>query len=1060
MTWEGCSSLVIISGMPVHHSLPGLLQTSATVSLPTSVLYLLVFLVAGPALGSIWYGRRQRRRDRTQHALVRRLKWDITYLVQRLERYGALARQILVETDRSGRILHLVGPSPDLGPRAEGPRPRPERLDDWIHPAEKELFRDFRHRLLSSQGVEERLFRLQAATGPDRFFLVAAEPIREGPEAVVQALRFAWRRADEPFPASMAGSQRAASEEILTLVLQGFARQGAWGLKMSLLQALDPIARLVGADLALLIRARADGEPPDTVFVWRQEGFCLLPDRDLARLLLASEALCAELAAGRRYHQRFDGGAGPAEAGWREIREHFGLSSLVGLPVETGEGPAEVLVFGSRQPTVRWNEEDLDTLQVLASLYASARRRELDRQMLENANRKFEAIVEFLPDPTFVINRRGEVVAWNRAMVDLTGVPKDEILGEGGYAHALPFYGERLPTLVNHFGDTELGQWRQLYDFVEVNGNTLYAECFVPSLNDGAGAFLWSTASALCDEEGQVIGAIQSLRDVTYRKKAEQALRNSEERYRRLVETMNDGMGVVSAGGMITYANDSLCRMLGLEKGQILGASLETLFPALRDQGPLEDWPGWHTPGRAALELDIPRPDGSRFPSRVSPAAILDEEGRFMGGFAIVSDMTTIREAEANIRKLNESLEQRVAESTAELRSANAALRASEARYRRIIESLQEGYIFYSQDTRRRFTYVSPSFRNLTGFQTPEQLCDRLQEDLERPGNEEARAMADKSLLGFRQSAFDLQISCADGTRRIMEILEVPIFDEGGEVVSLEGIGRDVTEARHNLRLVEEAQQQLVEQQKLAALGSLVAGLSHEINTPVGIGVTAASHLAEEVAQCHRRYEGHQLTRGDFEDFLDSSRESADLIAANLNRAADLLQNFKQVASDQANSMERVFNLREYLGDVVRSFSPRIRNSGFHILVDCPDDLEMKCDPGALYQILSNLVMNSLNHGFEGLLVGQIDITARRENGRIVLQYADNGNGMRRKDLARIYEPFFTTKRGRGGTGLGLHIVYNNVTQNLGGKISCASKPGRGTRFTISVPLLAEVEHG
>jgi len=122
--------------------------------------------------------------------------------------------------------------------------------------------------------------------------------------------------------------------------------------------------------------------------------------------------------------------------------------------------------------------------------------------------------------------------------------------------------------------------------------------------------------------------------------------------------------------------------------------------------------------------------------------------------------------------------------------------------------------------------------------------------------------------------------------------------------------------------------------------------------------------------------------------------------------------------------------------------------------------LEVHIDPGALYQIISNLVMNSLKHGFDGMLVGTITIEIRRENQGVVIDYRDNGNGMTRNQVARIYEPFYTTKRGRGGTGLGMHIVYNNVTGTLGGTISCASKSGRGTQFLITVPLLAEVENG
>ena len=565
-------------------------------------------------------------------------------------------------------------------------------------------------------------------------------------------------------------------------------------------------------------------------------------------------------------------------------------------------------------------------------------RREVERNLREG-NRKLMDIIEFLPDPTFVIDERSEVVAWNRALEELTGVPKEEMVGQGDHAYSVPFYGDRVPVLIDHFQDADLGDWRQMYNFVEINRDTLYAESFIPFLNEGRGAYLWVTASPLYDKEGRVVGAIESLRDITYRKRAEEALRHSQERF----------------------------------------------------------------------------------------------------------------------RSLNEDLERRVAEGTRELRAANSALRESEARYRRIIENLGGGHIFYSHDTDGNFSYVSPSFSEVLGYQDQETFVMRLQEWLESPPNAEAKVFSEKCRLGFKQPAYDLEVIHRDGSARILEILEVPVFGPDGQVESVEGLGRDVTEARRNLELVRETRERLVESEKMAALGTLVAGLSHEINTPVGIGVTAVSHLALQTRECLGLYREGKLTRSGFEDFLQTSAQTIELVQSNINRAADLLQNFKQVATDQSSGQVRVFDLDEYLDDVTRSLSPRLRNTGFQLRKVCEPGLKMKCDPGGLYQIISNLVMNSLNHAFDGMLVGEITLSARQEEGGVILEYADNGNGMTSEQLARLYEPFYTTKRGRGGTGLGMHIVYNNVTQGLGGSISCTSRPGRGTRFVITVPLLAEV---
>ena len=571
---------------------------------------------------------------------------------------------------------------------------------------------------------------------------------------------------------------------------------------------------------------------------------------------------------------------------------------------------------------------------------AAAHQRELERDLV-GANRKLMEIIEFLPDPTFVIDQEQTVVAWNRAMEELTGVPKEEMVGQGDYAYAVPFYGERIPVLIDHFGDADLGKGRQLYNFVEINRETLYAESFIPSLNEGRGAYLWVTASPLFDSEGQIVGAIESLRDITPRKRSEEALRHSQERY----------------------------------------------------------------------------------------------------------------------QALNEDLERRVDEGTRELRTANSALRESEARFRRIIENLREGHIFYSHDTRGKFTYVSPSYVNVLGYEDQDEFVSKLMSWLDSPRNEQAKVLAEKCRLGYKQSAYDLEVIHRDGSVRIMEILEVPVFGPDGRVESVEGLGRDVTEIRRNLELIQKAQEELIESQKMGALGTLVAGLSHEINTPVGIGVTAISHLAMETSECLASYGEGNLTRSAFEEFLQSSTRMIELVQSNLNRAADLLQNFKQVATDQSAGQARVFELDDYLDDVVHSLSPRLRNTGFHIKKECEPDLTLNCDPGALYQIISNLIMNSFNHAFDGMLVGEITLNARSEDGKVILEYADSGNGMTSAQLARLYEPFYTTKRGQGGCGLGMHIVYNNVTQVLGGSISCKSRPGRGTRFVIEIPMLAEVGH-
>ncbi len=224
----------------------------------------------------------------------------------------------------------------------------------------------------------------------------------------------------------------------------------------------------------------------------------------------------------------------------------------------------------------------------------------------------------------------------------------------------------------------------------------------------------------------------------------------------------------------------------------------------------------------------------------------------------------------------------------------------------------------------------------------------------------------------------------------------------------------------------------------------------------MGVGLTAATHLGDRAARLVRLYGDGVVKRSDFEDFLASAQESAALIHGNLQRTADLISSMRQSAVDQMVEQVRSIPLKEYLGDVLLSLGPRLREKHIELIFRCPDDLVVVADPGTIYRIVSNLVLNALQHAFDGMLVGEIRIRAQDDDGRLVLSVADNGGGMTREQQTHMFEPFYTTARTRGGMGLGLHIVYSLVTRNLGGEIRCDSRPGKGSVFTITCPLIKE----
>ncbi len=263
----------------------------------------------------------------------------------------------------------------------------------------------------------------------------------------------------------------------------------------------------------------------------------------------------------------------------------------------------------------------------------------------------------------------------------------------------------------------------------------------------------------------------------------------------------------------------------------------------------------------------------------------------------------------------------------------------------------------------------------------------------------------------------------------------------------------------HNLALLStleelhSAQTQLIATEKMAALGRLVAGLAHEINTPIGIAVTAASVWEDHAQELWQRYQNNQMQRADFEAFLQISKESGRLLTHNLQRAAELIQSFKQVAIDQSSETARDINLMAYLREVVASLRPELKRSQFTIQISGDERIVLKSYPGALSQIMTNLILNSLMHAYDPGETGQLIVTVSQQNAKARLHYTDDGKGIPREHQDKIFEPFFTTRRGQGGSGLGLHIVYNLVTQKLGGDIWFQSQLGVGTAFTIILPL-------
>ncbi|MBI4827872.1 MAG: HAMP domain-containing histidine kinase [Nitrospinae bacterium] len=265
---------------------------------------------------------------------------------------------------------------------------------------------------------------------------------------------------------------------------------------------------------------------------------------------------------------------------------------------------------------------------------------------------------------------------------------------------------------------------------------------------------------------------------------------------------------------------------------------------------------------------------------------------------------------------------------------------------------------------------------------------------------------------------------------------------------------QDLRKAYEDLK---QSQAHLVQAEKEASLGQLVAGVAHEINTPVGIGVTAVSHFAELTKDITKAFEQRTATKQDMEKYFRVVQQDSDLILMNLIRTSELVKSFKMVAADQTSGERREFNVKSYIEYIILSLRPKLKKTSIQVSVDCPADLVMDSYPGALAQIFTNFVINSLMHAYEPDAEGRISIAVERNGDHAVFTYRDDGKGIPRENLNKIFDPFFTTSRGSGGTGLGLSVVSNLVTQMLKGSLHCDSILGQGVAFTIKTPLSLRV---
>lgn len=407
------------------------------------------------------------------------------------------------------------------------------------------------------------------------------------------------------------------------------------------------------------------------------------------------------------------------------------------------------------------------------------------------------------------------------------------------------------------------------------------------------------------------------------------------------------------------------------------------------------------------------------------------------------------------------------------LKQSFEEIRKKEAQYRLLVENVED--MIYSFKPDGTLISVNQSFAKQLRVDYDQLLSFNITELFVDDGiGEKIRTHLDAFKNKPEKTSFIIDYKPETGKRRVFNVTWIPVFDKKGNMESILGTNANVTElieAQENLEKIYQSERlrleglltekdetlslallELIEKEKMASLGNLVSGVAHEINTPLGVAVSAASFMENTQKRISQKMDAQSLTKKELLDYLEKVDETNTILISNLNRAAELVKSFKAIAIDQHMDDNVSVQMRAYIDTILLSLKHEYKNKGHVIEVDCDSSLVLYTKPGAISQVLTNLLMNTLIHAYDEGVSGHIKIAVKAYNDYVLLEYEDDGKGMSAEVMAHMYEPFFTTNRGRGGSGLGLNIVYNLVKHQLNGSIEATSEEGKFARFTIEIP--------
>lgn len=693
-----------------------------------------------------------------------------------------------------------------------------------------------------------------------------------------------------------------------------------------------------------------------------------------------------------------------------------------------------------------------------------------EEKISDQRARLISAVFESAHDGIIITDIHGHVIEVNDRFKEITRQANDEIASWESVCSAL-----------------NIDAWNTLNKMGHWEGDSTICV-------DGQKRHLHHRFTAIHDQEGEISYFVGLVSDTTELYLSQQALHESEAHLKQVIATYPQPILVIDKEHRVTHWNKACEQVFGIPATEILGTRdhWKPFYPHERplmadiilddggDSSIAEYYKGKYRPSpfiEGAFEAEdfFPR-IGSDKRGRwlyFTASPIRNAEGEITGAIESLIDITERMEAEEQARTLSQELNH-------------------------VIETYPQPILVI--DKEHRVTHWNKACEKVFGIPAADVVGTR---NHWKPFYPEARPlMADIVLDGgnegkiseyyqgkYRQSPFIPNAFEAedyfprigsDNRGRWLYFTASPLCDASGKVVGAIESLIDITQQKEaeseakqlndelESRVIERtealrkankelhlAMDQLVHTEKLASLGKLVAGVAHELNTPIGNMLTVGSTLQEYTSELTIEIESGQLRKATLENFLDMTRESTEIIQRSAERAVDLISNFKQVAVDQTSMRRRTFDLNEVIDEVLATLKPGFKRTKHTVENNIPRGIYLDSYPGPLEQVISNLVHNSLIHGFEQIDSGSIVINAESTQSEVVISYRDNGMGMDKQTVSHAFDPFFTTKLGKGGSGLGLYVSYNLVTAVLGGTLTLESDHEQGVLFLITLPLNA-----